>query len=259
MPKVLVAAVPLLVSLALASGTPLITSVVPQPVVEGAMVTIFGTNFSPNPAANLVEFSAIIGGFVGSQTLPAEVVAGSLNSLTVIVPDFAFVPPDAIESPSPEGRVRVTVAGASSDFFPITFLVPGSNSLLQPLEEGIFSSNTEIETQFFILDNPWDWEAFYRGLISAQVPAPEPPAVSFSTNLVLVALLGQRPTGGYSISFVDAVLASGTLTVLVDITEPPDDALLIQAITSPYALALVPRGGVSRVVFAQALAEIELP
>jgi len=258
MPKVLVAC-SLLLLVALASGTPVISSVSPQPVVEGRTVTILGANFSAVPAENIVEFSAIIGGFVGSQTLQAEVVAASPKALTVIVPDFAFVPPDAIESPSPEGRVQVTVAGVSSDPFSISFAVPGLNSLVQLLEEGIFSSNSDPESEFFVLDNPQDWEAFYRELTSFQVPSPEPPAVDFGTTLALAALLGQRPTGGYSISFVDAVLSNGTLTVLVDITEPSEDAILIQAITSPYALAAVPRESVRRVVFAQALAEIDLP
>ena len=62
----------------------------------------------------------------------------------------------------------------------------------------------------------------------------------------LAAYWGEKPTGGYSMSVESARLEGDVVTVRLSLKEPPRDAILTQALTYPYAVAVVrdldPRG-----------------
>jgi hypothetical protein len=62
----------------------------------------------------------------------------------------------------------------------------------------------------------------------------------------LAAYWGEKPTGGYSMAVESAHLKGSTVTVRLALREPPRDAILTQALTYPYAVAVVrdldPRG-----------------
>jgi len=62
----------------------------------------------------------------------------------------------------------------------------------------------------------------------------------------LAAYWGVKPTGGYSLAVESARLEGGRVTVQLTLREPPPDAIVTQALTYPYAVALVrdldPRG-----------------
>jgi hypothetical protein len=55
----------------------------------------------------------------------------------------------------------------------------------------------------------------------------------------LAAYWGEKPTGGYSMAVRSARLEEGRVTVRLFLREPPRDALLTQALTYPYAVAVV--------------------
>lgn len=61
-----------------------------------------------------------------------------------------------------------------------------------------------------------------------------------------VAYWGEKPTGGYSLGVESARLEGDRLTVGLALEEPPPDAIVTQALTYPYVVALVrgvdPRG-----------------
>jgi hypothetical protein len=55
----------------------------------------------------------------------------------------------------------------------------------------------------------------------------------------LAAYWGQKPTGGYSMAVKSARLEGSAVTVRVSLKEPPRDAIVTQALTHPYAVAVI--------------------
>jgi hypothetical protein len=55
----------------------------------------------------------------------------------------------------------------------------------------------------------------------------------------LAAYWGVKPTGGYSMSVRSARLEGNRVTVRLALKEPPRDAILTQALTYPYAVAVI--------------------
>ena len=55
----------------------------------------------------------------------------------------------------------------------------------------------------------------------------------------LAAYWGEKPTGGYSMSVRSARLEGSRVTVRLALREPPRDAILTQALTYPYAVAVI--------------------
>jgi PrcB C-terminal len=62
----------------------------------------------------------------------------------------------------------------------------------------------------------------------------------------LAVYWGRKPTGGYSLAVESARLEADRVTVRLALKEPPRDAIVTQALTYPYAVAVVrdldPRG-----------------
>ncbi len=55
----------------------------------------------------------------------------------------------------------------------------------------------------------------------------------------LAAYWGRKPTGGYSLAVESARLEGDRVTVRLALEEPPRDAVVTQALTYPYAVAVV--------------------
>jgi len=55
----------------------------------------------------------------------------------------------------------------------------------------------------------------------------------------LAAYWGEKPTGGYSLAVRSARLEGERVSVQLSLKEPPPDAMVTQALTYPYAVALV--------------------
>jgi hypothetical protein len=55
----------------------------------------------------------------------------------------------------------------------------------------------------------------------------------------LAAYWGEKPTGGYSMSVRSARIEGSRVTVRLALREPPRDAILTQALTYPYAVAVI--------------------
>lgn len=78
---------------------------------------------------------------------------------------------------------------------------------------------------------------------SALEPPPLPDA-DLQRETLLAVILSQRPTGGYGIEPVRVSEEGGELFVDVRLTEPAEDALVTQALTHPWLLLRVLRGGI---------------
>jgi hypothetical protein len=73
----------------------------------------------------------------------------------------------------------------------------------------------------------------------------EAPPVDFKKEGVLAVYMGQRPTGGYSMSLQDPTvpIANGVGTVTVKFDEPPPGAMVAQVLTSPCLLVKMGKAG----------------
>jgi hypothetical protein len=84
-----------------------------------------------------------------------------------------------------------------------------------------------------------EWQALWAQVVRGRQPTPATPAVDFSREMVIVAAMGTRNTGGYAIT-VDSVTATpGALHVFVTERSPGGSCGTTQALTAPVdAVAL---------------------
>jgi PrcB C-terminal len=79
-----------------------------------------------------------------------------------------------------------------------------------------------------------DWQGFWRAL-----DQPEPTRFVDGTNGAVVASLGARPTGGFGIALIDAVIRDDSVRLVLAEATPAKDAFVSQATTQPWAAFLL--------------------
>ncbi len=115
---------------------------------------------------------------------------------------------------------------------------------------------------FALVTGPRAWETF---LARHRAAAEAWPAVDWDQVVVFVALMGQKRTGGYSITVDRVTVRDGTLLVQVRETAPAPGEMTIQVLTAPYHVVAVPRRALPaapftvRVLSAQGVWEIQVP
>lgn len=72
-----------------------------------------------------------------------------------------------------------------------------------------------------------------------QLVGQEPPGEMPEGAMAVGVFLGQRRSGGYTVAFESVALAEGTVIARYVETVPPEDAIVSQALTAPYAVRLV--------------------
>jgi hypothetical protein len=85
------------------------------------------------------------------------------------------------------------------------------------------------------------WLRTWTDINRRLIPAPPPPDIDFSTEMVLVAALGTRSSSGFDIVFTGASEANGLVTVEVESRSPGAKCVTLPVITAPLDLARVPR------------------
>ena len=83
------------------------------------------------------------------------------------------------------------------------------------------------------------WTKFWLELTSVRVPPDDPPAVDFTSQMVLVAAMGRRSTAGYRISIEGVYESEGRLFVDVVEVAPGVGCMLAQMVTAPVTAALI--------------------
>lgn len=85
---------------------PEVISVTPSSFRPGELITIEGNNFDTDPGSNVVAFSSC--GFCNLHSSRKAVpVSGSVNSLSVVVPDGIFIGEVRVEWENPAGRANI--------------------------------------------------------------------------------------------------------------------------------------------------------
>lgn len=80
------------------------------------------------------------------------------------------------------------------------------------------------------------WESFWRGV--QRMP---PQSLDPSREMAIAVFLGERRTGGYGIEIVRVHPAGQKLVVEYRETTPEPGTMTIQALTTPWTVAVVPR------------------
>ena len=93
-------------------------------------------------------------------------------------------------------------------------------------------SNSKVETSFVFIARDAETYALMRGLVEG---LPSSTTIDFTKSAVVAAFAGTRNTGGWSVRIRKAVDK-----IVVDIVEPRKDAIVTQALTTPFQVTVVP-------------------
>jgi hypothetical protein len=101
--------------------------------------------------------------------------------------------------------------------------------------DGVFGTET-----LQVIRDQAAWQSLWSRMNSNHFPAPALPAVDFSAEMVVVAAVGGKPSGGFSVSVDSASERSGTVIVEVTMTSPGPNCIVAGLMTSPVATAKLP-------------------
>lgn len=77
------------------------------------------------------------------------------------------------------------------------------------------------------------WRDVWATAHEGRAPVPPVPEVDFSTQSVVLAAMGQRPTGGYEVAIREVARTEEGLVVAVRETSPGEGCMVTQALTAP--------------------------
>ena len=85
------------------------------------------------------------------------------------------------------------------------------------------------------------WSALWARMTQGHAPAPPAPAVDFGREMLLVAALGERGTGGYAVTIESVSDTGGELVARVAEQRPGPRCGTTQAVTAPADVVAIPR------------------
>ena len=86
-----------------------------------------------------------------------------------------------------------------------------------------------------------EWSAFWAEATSIMEPQPDVPAVDFEQEMVIVAAMGRRVSGGYAIEIEEVLESDAGLFAVVKGTSPGADCIVTTALTAPVTAVRVAR------------------
>jgi len=110
---------------------------------------------------------------------------------------------------------------------------------IRSLKKGAFSGVREAKQE--VVKSADAWEKLWKQHTTSAGESEKIPAVDFSKEMVVVATMGTKRTGGYTIEIVGVEAKDKTLRISVKKTSPPPDAMTIQALTAPFHFVAVPK------------------
>jgi hypothetical protein len=109
------------------------------------------------------------------------------------------------------------------------------------LEAGAGRGSEDAARQRRVITTAGDWQAFWRGLVpdpNAHGPAP---AVDFAREMVIVAVMPLRPSGGYVLDIERVTEYADHIEASVVERSPGADCFTTGALTRPFDVVRVPR------------------
>lgn len=122
---------------------------------------------------------------------------------------------------------------------PIGAVALDVRELAAPLAQYHYSGYEE--RQRLVIRDAASMAQFWATLTAGVSPQPPVPAVDFSTEMVIVAAMGSRPSGGYSIHVDQVYERDGRVTAVVREVSPSASCVVTAALTTPVAAVRIPR------------------
>ncbi|HWS34523.1 MAG TPA: protease complex subunit PrcB family protein [Actinoplanes sp.] len=91
----------------------------------------------------------------------------------------------------------------------------------------------------FLLRTPREWESSWKAMTKGITPSPDLPPVDWTSEVVVLLVLGFRATGGYGITITDVVTRWHHLEVHAT-EERPGDGMVTEAETMPVHAVAAP-------------------
>ncbi len=139
----------------------------------------------------------------------------------------------------PRGRYVVTVKNGGPARFRID--AQGPHPAFKTISQGSVSGvMTGPGGENLVIRDRASWEAFWEehtsNMLCLQPPCRgmPPPMVDFDRDMVLVALHGSAPTGGYGVSFARLVGGSHQLEARILNTNPGEECFVTQSTANPF-------------------------
>lgn len=99
-------------------------------------------------------------------------------------------------------------------------------------QKGTYSGIKEAMTK--VITTQAEWEEWWKKHVSVIVPQPLVPEVDFTTSVLAVITLGEKPTSGYQIVLKTIEFNGDDIEVTYRTTSPPDHGFTLQVLTQPY-------------------------
>lgn len=132
--------------------------------------------------------------------------------------------PACTESPSsPDGVEPLTLVRLRSEPYSFAF----NSGLTEP--------------QRLVIRDAAAWEQVWNAIYRHHSSPPARPAIDFQREMVIVAALGERPTGGFSILVETATETTAGVTIGIRSVSPGSRCAVTLAITQPVDIARVTR------------------
>lgn len=101
----------------------------------------------------------------------------------------------------------------------------------------------QAERQRLVIRDAVALAQFWSTLTAGITPQPPVPLVDLDAEMVIVAAMGTRPSGGFSIHIDHVYEQDGRVTVVVREVSPAASCIVTGALTAPVAAVRVPRRG----------------
>jgi len=96
------------------------------------------------------------------------------------------------------------------------------------------------EARRFVVSDEPGWASLWSAIHSDVTPEPARPGVNLAEQIVIVAALGERPTGGFAIHIDSVRSGSGGREVFVTTSTPGPTCMTTQALTQPVHAVSAP-------------------
>ena len=102
-----------------------------------------------------------------------------------------------------------------------------------------------VEQRREVIADATEWAALWDEMQSRLVPKPPVPEIDFGTRMVVFASMGERTSGGYTISVLEAAQEDDALYVVVEEATPGIQCMTTDVVTTPAVAVSVPRTAAS--------------
>jgi hypothetical protein len=176
----------------------------------------------------------------GSSSVKAPVIAEKDKEAPAAPLPQGPVPLPENPAPAPSTAPSSQPANPGTNPTQVAPAPPGNQVLsFNTLQRGAYSGVTE--RKVVLVTDEAAWKSNWQQISARQVPAPDAPALDFAGQSVIVASLGEKNTGGYSVEVTGVELVGGKLKVTVRETKPGPGTFVTQALTQPYHVVRIPK------------------